>query len=82
MRIDAPELLKDALFLAPEARAVLADSLIESLESEVDEGAEEAWRIEVRRRLQQIDSGAVKMIPWDEARETLRARLRQHSGRS
>jgi hypothetical protein len=36
-----------------------------------DESAEEAWRAEVRRRIEQIDSGAVRMIPWDEARRRL-----------
>jgi len=53
----------------------LIDSLIGSLDVEVDEDAEEAWREEIYRRLQQIDSGAVKPIPWDDARRRLRARL-------
>ncbi|MGA3028389.1 MAG: addiction module protein [Bryobacteraceae bacterium] len=38
-----------------------------------DDGVEEAWREEVRRRIEQIDSGAVRMIPWDEAYRRLRA---------
>jgi len=72
---DAAEVLRDALALPPEARAALIDSLIGSLDIEVDEDAEEAWREEIYRRLQQIDSGAVKLIPWDDARRRLRARL-------
>jgi len=75
MARDAGELLRDALSLPAEARAALIDSLIESLDIEVDENAEEAWREEIYRRLQQIDSGAVKLLPWDDAQRRLWARL-------
>ena len=71
MQKDAAELLKDALALPPEGRAALANSLLESLDQEVDEGAEEAWRQEVYRRLLEIDSGAVALIPWEEAKRRL-----------
>ena len=70
----AAEVLKDALALPAEARAALIDSLIESLDPTIDDGAEEAWREEVYLRLQQIDSGAVDLIPWEEARRRLRIR--------
>jgi len=71
---DAAEVLKDALELPPEARAALIGPLVESLDTEVDEDAEEAWREELRRRLEEIDSGAAKLVPWDEARRRLLAR--------
>jgi putative addiction module component (TIGR02574 family) len=54
-----------------EARAALIGPLVDSLDTEVDEDAEEAWREEIRRRLQEIDSGATKLVPWDEARRRL-----------
>jgi putative addiction module component (TIGR02574 family) len=76
MRTEPAELLRDALSLPVEARAALVDSLIESLEVEVDPKAEEAWREEIHRRLQQIDNGAVRLIPWDDARRKLRDSLR------
>lgn len=75
MHPDAALVLKNALALGPEERAALVDRLIDSLEETVDEGAEEAWREEIYRRLQQIDSGAVRLIPWDDARRRLQARL-------
>jgi putative addiction module component (TIGR02574 family) len=74
---DAAEVLRDALSLPPEARAALIDSLLESLDVEVDDNAEEAWREEIFRRLQQIDSGAAKLIPWDGAQRRLWARLQR-----
>jgi putative addiction module component (TIGR02574 family) len=75
MERHAAELLRDALALAPEARAALIDSLIESLDQTIDEGAEEAWRREIELRLHQIDSGAVELISWRAARKRLRDRL-------
>jgi putative addiction module component (TIGR02574 family) len=74
---DAAELLRDALSLPPEARAALIDSLLESLDVEVDDDAEVLWQEEIRRRLQQIDSGAITLVPWDEAQHRLRARLKR-----
>ena len=72
---DAAEVLKDTLALPVEARAAVIDSLIESLDCSIDEGAEEAWREEIRRRLQEIESGAVQRMEWEDARRRLRAWL-------
>jgi putative addiction module component (TIGR02574 family) len=77
MQKDAAELLRDALSLPPEARAALVDSLLESLDVEVDHDAEARWQEEIQRRLQQIDSKAAALIPWDEAQRRLKARLRR-----
>jgi putative addiction module component (TIGR02574 family) len=71
MRRGGAEILKDALALPAKARAALAGSLLESLDTEVDEDAERAWAIEVNRRLAELDSGAVNAIPWVEARRRL-----------
>jgi putative addiction module component (TIGR02574 family) len=75
MEPDAAVVLRDALALPPEARAALVDSLIGSLDQTVDAGVEEEWRDEIYRRIQQIDSGAVQLIPWEETRRRLRSRL-------
>ena len=72
MSRDAGEILKEALALPPEARAALADYLWDSLDAEVDADAEEAWRQEIKRRIIDVDSGAVAAIPWFEARSRLR----------
>ncbi len=50
-------------------RAALATSLFESLdEGPADQGVEAAWSEEVKRRIEDIDSGKVQMIPYEEAR--------------
>ena len=63
MQKDAGEILRDALSLPAEARAALAGSLLESLDTEVDENAEELWRAEIRKRMADGDSGFVRKIP-------------------
>ncbi|MGO9269365.1 MAG: addiction module protein [Terriglobia bacterium] len=77
MSHDAAEILKEALALPIEARAALADSLLESVDSEIDEDAESAWRREIARRAAELDSGAVTPIPWAEVRSRLMATLRK-----
>ncbi|MGH9655303.1 MAG: addiction module protein, partial [Bryobacteraceae bacterium] len=56
-----------------EVRAALVDSLIDSLDQEVDPAVEETWRDEIAKRLEQIDSGAVRLLPWEDARRRLHA---------
>jgi putative addiction module component (TIGR02574 family) len=73
----AAELLNEALKLPTEARAALVDSLLDSLDVEVDEDAEEAWRQEIQKRLQEIDNGAVELIPWPDAQRRLQSRLKR-----
>jgi putative addiction module component (TIGR02574 family) len=72
---DISDLLKKALALPPEARASLASSLLDSLDSAVDPDIEEAWNREISRRIAEVDSGKVKPIPWEEARRQVAAIL-------
>ncbi len=71
MKQDSDDLLKEALKLPPEARAALAGSLLDSLDQEVDEDAETAWHAEIDRRLNYLDSGKIKPVPWPEARRKI-----------
>ena len=68
------ELKEKALQLSEADRAELALSLIESLDGP-DPDVEEAWRIEVERRIGQIERGEVQLIPADEVIARLRRRL-------
>jgi putative addiction module component (TIGR02574 family) len=62
-----------ALKLTPEERAHLAERLIASLFH--DQDVEEAWAVEVERRVNEIESGDVELIPGDEVFARLRRRL-------
>jgi putative addiction module component (TIGR02574 family) len=68
--------LKEKASRLPETeRAELALSLIESLDGPADPDVEEPWRIEIERRIGQIERGEVQLIPGDEVFARLRRRL-------
>ncbi len=52
-------------------RADLIAALLDSLDRNVEEGVEEAWRVEIDRRARELEVGAVKSIPWDMVKERL-----------
>lgn len=75
MAKDAAEILRSALALPPESRAALIDSLVESLDREPDAAIAEAWRAEMERRVQELESGNAELVRWDEVERRLRLRL-------
>ena len=60
------QLFTAALALSNSERAQLAASLIRSLDTEVDEDSETAWASEIKRRVESIDDGSARLIPWDD----------------
>jgi putative addiction module component (TIGR02574 family) len=76
MTQEVSNILRKALALRPEALAAIAGSLLESLnDAPADEGIEAASSEEIKRRIEEIDSGKVRMIPYEEVRRRLAARL-------
>lgn len=71
MTPDAAALIRDGLALDVDERAVVANALLESIEDTSD--VDDAWRVEVSKRLQEMRSGAVEMIDADELFVELRA---------
>lgn len=71
MKQEVAEILRQALELPPEARAAIAGSLLDSLEETMDPDAELHWEDEVLKRLEEIDEGRVKLMPWAEARRRI-----------
>ena len=71
MRVE--DIADEALALPSEARALLADRLVESLDPAEDGYIHGLWVIEAQKRLQELRSGVVRGIPGEEAI----ARLRQ-----
>jgi len=70
MRVE--EITDEALSLPSEARALLADRLVESLDPEEDGYIHNLWVKEARRRLQELRSGAVIAIPGEDALAKIR----------
>jgi len=72
----APDrVLADALRLKPRDRATLLNRLLASVD--IDPEVLAAWEDEAARRLREIDSGAVKAIPWSTARKQAFVRKRK-----
>jgi putative addiction module component (TIGR02574 family) len=68
------KVLEEVLRLPLEARAALAGHLLDSLDDAVDEDAESAWSKEIARRVDDLDRGKVKTIPWSVARRQILGR--------
>jgi len=76
---EARKVLKAALRLPAKERAVVAHSLIKSLDEGVDSDAEAAWAEEITRRVKEIDEGKTKLIPWSKVRRKLYRKLKSPS---
>jgi putative addiction module component (TIGR02574 family) len=79
MERDAATLLREALQLSARDRAGLAEALIASLDEDVDDDAEAAWRTEIERRIAELDSGTVSTISWHAVRQRLFERARRRA---
>jgi putative addiction module component (TIGR02574 family) len=72
MLTNASAILDAALRLPNHERAVLASRLLESLEPVfADAEIEAAWAAEIKRRIDDLNSGKEKAIPWEEARRMI-----------
>ena len=74
MKTAANKVVTEALNLPRADRAFLAEKLLESLDDEPFE-VSPAWRKEIRRRCDEIDSGRVKLIPAKKVFKDLASKL-------
>ena len=75
MRQTQLEILEaEALKLTPRERGALAQRLLASLDEDAE--IEEAWAVEVERRIAEVESGALQVIPIAEALARVRATLK------
>lgn len=72
MNTNAQQIIDDALQLDPSVRALIAETLLESLDIEADFEVSDQWRRELARRCAEIDSNAVALIPGDQVLAGLR----------
>lgn len=63
--------LAEALKLTESERLEIASRLFESVDGPGEDEADELWAAEIRRRIDAIDAGRVKMVPWDDARKLI-----------
>ncbi len=61
MSMTAANIVTEALSLSPQARAFVAERLLESLDVAPGGDLSPAWRDEIRKRCQEMDGGAVEL---------------------
>jgi putative addiction module component (TIGR02574 family) len=69
----ADKLFEDAQALPDEERAILALQLLDSV-GEAESAIEQAWRDEVKRRIEDIDASRATLASWDDAKRRIFAR--------
>ena len=69
------DIISDVMRMPDKDRAIIAERLIASLDHEFEKDTELAWQNELQKRADEINSGKVSCIPW----EDIRARLRKNS---
>jgi putative addiction module component (TIGR02574 family) len=67
----AQEVLKAVLELPENERVDVLGALIENIDGPAQEGVDEAWAAEIKRRIEEVESGAVKTIPWEQVDQEL-----------
>ncbi len=75
MSPNAQRILEDAMQLAPHEREWLVEALLIKDEGEPETEIAAAWEDEIKRRLDEIDSGVAEMIPGDQLRADLISKL-------
>ena len=71
MTEETKKVLNQALALPEAERAGLAASLIASLEEEEPGDIEAAWRLELKERIGDLDSGKIEGITWTSLRKKI-----------
>ncbi|MBI4984041.1 MAG: addiction module protein [Rhodocyclales bacterium] len=75
MRMTVEQIADEALALPSEARALLADRLVESLDPAEDGYIRQLWMREAKRRVDEVRRGEVQTIPAEVAFSEVRQAL-------
>mgnify|MGYP002062913321 CR=1 FL=1 len=72
MKPDPKKLIHEAMQLEPASRALVAETLLESLDVGADVEISDEWREEIRRRCEAIDQGTIDLVQGDQVLNKLR----------
>ena len=76
------EIFREAMALPPDERADLTDRLVASLVDDISPEITSAQLAEVRRRINQVELGEVKLVPGDEVLARVRRLLADQTSSS
>jgi len=77
MATNIDRVVEQAMKLPAEARAELADRLVESLDAEEIGRIDRLWLDEAKRRRDEVRSGGVQTIPGEDARRRVRRAIKR-----
>lgn len=66
-------ILENVKQLNPQERALMAHLIIASLEMPADEDVDEAWAELAEKRYDELITGKVKGVTWDEIKQSIKA---------
>ncbi len=76
MSIETMDIMERAEMLPIDMKLELVDRLLESISPSHME-VDEAWKVEVERRIDEVESEEVELIPGEEVFAKIRARVRK-----
>jgi len=66
------QVIEQTKALSANERALLAHCLISSLETQHEEGVDAAWSALAEQRIDELESGKVQAVSWDEIKNQLK----------
>ncbi len=66
MSLTREQILEAALSLPRESKLELAQKLLDSVDPDAPRDIDQAWVLEARRRLEELDRGAAHTVPADQ----------------
>lgn len=72
MSVTLEQVIEVTKELSANDRALLAHCLISSLEKTQDDNVDAAWSLVVEQRLEELETGKVQGISWDEIKSKLK----------
>ena len=67
------KVIENAKYLSPNERALVAHCLIYSLETKQDIGVDQAWAELAEKRYEELTSGKVESVSWDDIKKEIKA---------
>ncbi len=67
------QVIEDIKKLSADEKALIAHCLISSLETRQDENVEEAWAELAEKRFEELSSGSVKPVSWEEIKTKIKS---------
>jgi putative addiction module component (TIGR02574 family) len=72
---EAKRIFEQALALSERERVALIDALADSIVGDGQAAVDEAWRVEILRRIEQVRGGEVVLESWEDVRQAGREAL-------